>query len=400
MTVKSAVHKSRRGARRSAQVAAVNVSQTSAIMRALALTLLALSVFVFTACKKGEEKPVDTTASAQPAQQLSSADIARADTSRLAAGVLVTGSLRPADIVIVRAQVAGTLQRVRADRGTSVSQGQTLAVIEAAGVQSMAIGAKASVAAAKAAVALSQQKLDGAKVLHKAGAISDVDLKAAEADFESAQAQLASAVAQQATAGENASRATVVAPLTGVVSDRKVQDGEAVSVGAELFTVVNPRELELAANIPVDEAGAVKVGQSVRFTLAALPGEVFTGRVDRKDPIASEDTRQIGLYLRVPNPKGNIVAGQFASGRIMGNDNKAAIVVPVGAVREGSGKFWVLRLDQGKIERRDVTVGTRDEAAGLVVITSGLALGDQVITSPGLQIAAGTRITVATDTTR
>lgn len=400
MTVKPAVHKSRRVVRPAAKAAVATARSEISILRAVALTLLALSVITLTACKKADEKPVDTSAAAQPAQQLSTADVARADTSRLAAGVLVTGSLRPADVVVVRAQVSGTLQRLRADRGTSVSQGQTLAVIEAAGVQSQAIGAKASVAAAKAGLALSQQKLDAAKTLHKAGAISDVDLKAAEADFENAQAQLASATAQQATAGENAARATVTAPLTGVVSDRKVQDGEAVSAGDELFTIVNPRELELAANIPVDEAASVKVGQPVRFTLAALPGEVFTGRVDRKDPVASEDTRQIGLYLRVPNAKGNIIAGQFASGRIVANDAKAVIVVPIGAVREGSGKFWVLRLDNGKIERRDVTVGTRDEAAGLVVVTTGLALGDQVISAPGLLIAAGTRITVATDSAR
>ncbi|MEP6834997.1 MAG: efflux RND transporter periplasmic adaptor subunit [Gemmatimonas sp.] len=368
--------------------------------RALIATAFATGVVAFGACKKADEKPVDTAAAAQPAQQLSTADITRADTSRLAAGTLVTGTLHPADVVVVRAQLAGTLQRVRADRGTSVSRGQTLAVIEAVGVQSQAEGAKASVAAASAVLALAQKKLDGARMLHKAGAISDVDLKVAEADFASAQAQLASATAQSSTAGENAGRATVTAPLTGVISDRRIQDGEAVRVGDELFTIVNPRELELKADIPVDEAGAVKVGQSVRFTLAAMPGQVFTGRVDRKDPVASEDTRQVGLYLRVPNANGKIVAGQFASGRIVSGDAKAVVVVPVGAVREGSGKFWVLRIDNGKIERRDVTVGSRDEAAGLVVVTSGLAAGDQVITSPGLQIAAGTRITIASDSAR
>ncbi len=368
--------------------------------RTTAAATLALSALAFGACKKAEVKPVDTSAAAQPAQQLSTADIARADTSRLAAGVLVTGTLRPADVVVVRAQLSGTVHRVRADRGTSVSQGQTLAVIEALGVQSTAIGAKATVAAATAGLALSQKKLDAARTLHKAGAISDVDLKVAESDFASAQAQLASANAQLSAAGENAGRATVTSPLTGVVSDRKVEDGEAVTAGAELFTVVNPRELELAANVPVDEAGAVKVGQAVRFTLASLPGQVFTGRVNRKDPVASEDTRQIGLYLRVPNPKGNIVAGQFASGRIVSSDGKAVIVVPVGAVRETSGTFWVLRINNGAIERRDVTVGSRDDAAGVVVITSGLAAGDRVIASPGLQIAAGTRVTVAADSAR
>lgn len=360
----------------------------------------AIALLLLAACGKSNADTSDSASAAPRAQQLSPADVATADTSTLAAGVLVTGSLRPADVVIVRAQVSGTVERVRADRGTRVSEGQTLAMIQAAGVQSQALGAKAGVAAAKAGLALAQQKLDAATMLHKAGAISDVDLKAADAEFESAQAQLASATAQSAMAGENAARATVRSPLSGVVSDRKVQDGEAVSVGAELFTVVNVRELELAANVPVDEAAAVKVGQTVRFTLASMPSAIYTGRVDRKDPVANENSRQIGLYLRVPNPNGTIVAGQFATGRIVANDAKAVVVVPTGAVREGSGKFWVLRIDNGSIERRDVTVGTRDEAAGLVVITSGLAAGDRVITSPAMQLSAGTRVSIASDSAR
>ena len=367
--------------------------------QAKVLALIA-STALFAACGKDEAAKTDSATTGPVSQQLSTADVAVADTSTLAAGVLVTGSLRPSDIVVIRAQVAGTLQNLRVDRGSAVSAGQTLAVIQAEGVQSQAIGAKAAIAASRAGLALAQQKLEAARTLHKAGAISDIDLKTAEAEFESAQAQLASATAQSAAAGESASRATVKSPITGVVSDRKVQQGEAVSAGAELMTVVNPRELELAANVPVDEAAAVKVGQSVRFTLASLPGETFTGRVDRKDPVASEDTRQVGLYLRVANRNGNIVAGQFATGRIVANNAKAVVVVPVGAVRETSGKFWVLRLDNGKVARRDVTVGSRDEANGLVVITSGLVAGDRVIKAPSLTITSGTPFTIAADSGR
>lgn len=364
------------------------------------ISLLLGSALALAACGKGEAPKTDSATAGPPSQQLSSADIGVADTSTLAAGVLVTGSLRPADVVVVRAQISGTLQNLRVDRGSPVSAGQSLATIQAEGVQSQSLSARAAVAAARSGVALAQQKLDAARTLHKAGAISDVDLKAAEAEFENAQAQLAAATAQSAAAGENASRATVMSPISGVVSDRKVEQGEAVTAGAELMTVVNPRELELAANVPVDEAAAVKVGQSVRFTLASLPGETFTGRVDRKDPVASMDTRQIGLYLRVPNRNGNIVAGQFATGRIVSNNAKPVIVVPVGAVRETSGKFWVLRLSSGKVERRDVTVGARDEANGLVVITSGLAAGDRIIKAPSLTITSGTSVTIAADSGR
>src|SRR5690606_25683707 len=119
----------------------------------------------------------------------------------LTAGVVLTGSLQPYRIVDVRAQVAGTIQNLRVDRGNAVREGQPLATIQAEGILGQAEGARAGVAAAQANLALAEQQLESARTLHDAGAMSQLDFRAAQAGFESARAQLAAAEAQAVGAG-------------------------------------------------------------------------------------------------------------------------------------------------------------------------------------------------------
>ncbi|HRN52996.1 MAG TPA: efflux RND transporter periplasmic adaptor subunit, partial [Gemmatimonadaceae bacterium] len=140
-------------------------------------------------------------------------------------------------------------------------------------------GVRASVAAAEANVAVARTRRDASRRLYEAGAISKIDLENSEAAY-------AAAEAQAAAARESAGFTAVQSPIAGTVSDRRVESGTAVRVGDAMFTVVSTSELELAGRVPVDEAGAIRVGQDVRFTIDAFAGRTFTGRVARKDPIA------------------------------------------------------------------------------------------------------------------
>src|SRR5690606_13763425 len=127
---------------------------------------------------------------------------------------VLTGSLMPYRMVPVKAQVAGTVSEVRVDRGTRVRKGQVLATIDAEGIRGQA-------AAAEANLALATQRLESARILHEAGAMSDIDFNAAKAGYEAARAQAAAAA-------EQAVNTTIVAPIDGVVSVRQVETGEAV----------------------------------------------------------------------------------------------------------------------------------------------------------------------------
>ncbi|HEX6308492.1 MAG TPA: efflux RND transporter periplasmic adaptor subunit, partial [Longimicrobiales bacterium] len=264
-------------------------------MRAGRLALLLAGV---AACGDGGAEEVTDGARAPQAVVLQPTDIAVVQPTRIAGGVVLTGTLNPLRMVEVRAQVPGIVSRLAVDRGDPIRTGQLIAVIEAEGIRSAAAGARAQVSAAEANVALARQRLESARTLYERGAISQIDLQVAVAGYEAAQGQLAAARAQAASASESARRANITSPLSGEVSNRHVSQGEVVSPGDPLVTVVNTTQLELAGQVPVQSATRVQRGQRVEFTVDAYPGQVFEGEVARVEPTADPATRQVGVYLR------------------------------------------------------------------------------------------------------
>ncbi len=338
-----------------------------------------------------------TADDAAPAQAvlLSAADVIAARTADVGSTVLVSGALDPADVVRVRAQVAGTIRDLRVDRGSRVNRGQELARVEAQGVTSQAEGAKANVASADAALAVASQRLDAGKRLFAAGATSQIDLKSAEAGYNAALAQLAAARAMNASASEAAARTTIRSPLDGWVSERVVESGESVKSDDPVLTVVDPRMLELKGQVGAIDAARVHAGQAVTFTLDAMPTQTFRGTVARVDPVASAATRQVGVFVQLPNASGKIVAGQFAHGRIHTGAAARAVVVPVNAVRTSDASAYVLVVEGDVVHRRPVVTGARDEEAGVITITSGVKAGERVIVTAGVEMVDGTKVSTA-----
>jgi RND family efflux transporter MFP subunit len=374
-----------------------------------ALLALALpAALALGACSKGDDAAAGDsaaggsgTAAGVSALLLGPQDVAVAREGDVGAGITVSGPLEPKEAVTIRAQVGGTMRNLRVDRGSAVSRGQRLATIQAAGVQSQAAGAQAQVAAAQAGLAVARQRRDAAVKLRAAGAMSEIDMRSAVAQFEAAEAQVAAARAQAAGAGEAAGFTTIEAPISGIVSERFVEDGEAVSPGGQLLTVVNSRTLELEGQVGVAEAGRVRAGQAVTFTLDAMPDQEFTGRVARVDPVADPGTRQVGVYVELANAGGRIVGGQFARGRIAtGTSSVRGVLIPETAVLRASpqatsGRVFV--IEAGRLVAREVTLGARDESTGLVVAQSGVRAGEQLIAVPTSEVKEGTRVTLAAD---
>jgi RND family efflux transporter MFP subunit len=353
----------------------------------------ALLVLGAAACGGGEGQAAETDAPRQEnVTVLGPGDVAAAEMTQLAAGVALTGSLEPYRTAEVKAQVPGVVRGLTVDRGSSVGAGQVLARIEAQGIQSQAAGARSGVAAAEAQVSLARRQLESARTLFQAGAMSELDFRAAEAQFQAAQAQLAGARSNSAGASEAAGRTAVRAPFAGQVSVRTANEGEAVNVGQTLLTVVNSQFLELRGQVPVDQANQVRPGQPAEFTLVAFPGRTFTGTVARIDPVADAGTRQVGVTLRLQNP-GELIAGMFASGRVVTGGDRQALVVPAAAVRGQGADQHVFAVVGDSVVRRAVTLGARDDARGVVAVESGLSAGERVIVSPGV-VPAGQKVRV------
>jgi membrane fusion protein, multidrug efflux system len=345
---------------------------------------LALMMLMFAAaCGGGDDEGDAQTEEGRQAVVLQPTDIAIVQPTRITGGIILTGTLNPERIVEVRSQVPGIVSRLAVDRGDPIRTGQLIAVIEAEGIRSAAAGAAAQVSSAEANLALARQRLESARTLHERGAISSIDLQTAEAAYQAAQGQLAAARAQAASASESARRANITSPIGGEVSGRHVSQGEVVNPGDPLVTVVNTSELELAGQVPVQSAARVQRGQRVEFTVDAYPGQVFEGVVARVEPTADPATRQVGVYLRLPNPGNRIVGGVFATGRVLSQVTDSVLAVPAGAVRTQDAGTYVWLIDQNRLTRRPVVTGVRDDVTGQIEIVSGLSAGDRVLAVPG-----------------
>jgi RND family efflux transporter MFP subunit len=153
--------------------------------------------------------------------------------------------------------------------------------------------------------------------------------------------------------------------------------------------------MRLEAAIPAEQLGQVRVNAPVRFAVTGYPGRTFEGRVSNINPAADPQTRQVRLFVRIPNVGNQLVAGLFANGRVA-TDTRETLTVPANALDLRGLSPVVLRLKNGSAERVEVATGARDDATERVEITAGLAAGDTVLVGPALGISPGTPLKVST----
>jgi RND family efflux transporter MFP subunit len=311
----------------------------------------------------------------------------------ISSGPALSGTLRADREAQVRAEVGGTVLSVHADQGQAVGAGQVLARVDAAALREQYVSAQSAVRSAEQTVSVAARNVERSQSLNAAGALADRDLEAARNQLAGAQSQLAGARAQQAAAQRQLSRTSVRAPIAGVVAARPVNAGDVIAPGAPMFTVVDPGSMRLEGSVPAADLGQVRQGATVRFTVTGYPGQTFTGTVSRINPSADPVTRQVPVYVTIPNGGGTLVSGLFAEGRVQAQARQG-IAVPASAVDERGVQPSVLRLANGKAERVPVTLGARNAETDRVEITSGIGVGDTLLVGAALGTTPGTRVEV------
>ncbi len=361
-----------------------------------ALVLLGLSVVGAAGCSRGSA----AGSGVQPPTQIGPENIVVVTEGVLRTGPVISGTLAPIRNAQLRTQVSGSIVRIDAEQGQHVSDGQVLAEIDAAGLRDAELSARSAVTSAQTAADYAGRQAQRYDTLYKAGAVSSSDIETVVQQNAQAQAALANARARLVTAEKQLGYTVIRAPFGGVVADRDVSAGDVVQVGTLVFTVVDPSQLQLEASVPADQIAAVRVGQPVTFSLNGYGDRTFRGTVLRIRPIADPSTRQIEVYATLPNPNNALVAGLFASGRIV-SDSAHGLMVSLAAIDTRNLQPVVERVRQGRVERVDVQLGMRDGQANRVQIVAGVAAGDTLLRGAAQAIDPGTpvRVTPVTDTT-
>jgi len=192
----------------------------------------------------------------------------------------------------------------------------------------------------------------------------------------------------------------VVSPLDGVVALRDVNVGDLASDAAAskpIFRIVDNRILNLTVTVPSADSARVKVGQPLEFTVDALPGRTFTGRVMYINPEFSSVDRSLRVIAEVTNDGELLKGGLFAKGRIVTGQRDQVVQVPRAALSNWDmanrkANLFVVAGTTAKL--RPVETGT--VSGDLVEIVKGVVAGEQLVARGGFNLRDGDRVAVAT----
>jgi RND family efflux transporter MFP subunit len=363
-------------------------------LRASAILAMTAAVVTLAGCKRGEAG--DAKAEAAPAPTtVGTENVVVVTLAELASGPAISGNLQAAQEATVRAQIGGTVLETLVDEGSRVSNGTLLARIDDRTIRDQYLSARSAMTSAQSAADVAQRNLERNERLASAGAIADRDLETSRSQNVAAQSQLADAKARLTLQEKQLSDAQIRAPFAGIISSRKVNGGDVVQPGGEMFTVVDPTSMRLEAAVPASQLNSIKIGSPVLFSVSGYPDRSFTGKITRVNPVADPTTGQVRVVVSLPNVGNNLVGGLFAEGRVA-SERRNALVAPTGAVDVTGVKPFVIRLKDGKVERVEVELGLRDEESERVEIKSGLVKGDTLLTGAARGISPGTPVRVST----
>ncbi len=185
---------------------------------------------------------------------------------------------------------------------------------------------------------------------------------------------------------------TIRAPFSGIVAERIVSTGDYVTRGARVATVVRVDPMRVELTVPEQAVSLVKVGQPVKISVDAYPGETFAATVRYVSPSLRADQRALTVEAVAPNHDARLKPGLFATATVQQPVSVPALLVPATAVETVTGTSRVYVVKDGKVEERIVT---RGETVGtLVELTSGVVAGETVAAAPKGHLSDGVEVRV------
>jgi membrane fusion protein, multidrug efflux system len=379
--------------------------------------------FAIGGCSAGDAKTKDQST---PPPAVAVAAVAATE-QPIARFVRATGSLVAEEQADVAAEIAGRVIAAPIERGTPVAQGAELIRIAPAEADAQLKEAEANAAQIEARLGLTGNgTLDVNKVPEVQTAKASYDLAQSEfnriqslleqrvvsqSEFEQRRTQM-EATRQQYEAAKNAAaqqfqslqaaRARVAlarkavadtvvrSPFAGAVSQRLVSVGDYVTKGMKVAIVVRTNPLRVQLTVPEQFVSAVAAGSLVNFSVDAYPNRQFQGTVRFVSPALQAEQRALTVEAVVPNPRGELKPGFFATARVEQPTKTAGVLVPASAVQTSAGTSRVFVVNGDRAEERIVTIG--QTVGDQIEITKGLKAGERVATKNVARLTDGTKV--------
>ena len=380
-----------------------------------ALLLASLLTLLLCGCKKTANAPVGTATPQAGATTSESSQNPAIELEVVAPQAIAGAIVAPGKFLVSENRMAvigpvheGRLIRLYAGQGNTVKQGQKLADLQSPDIDDAEADYLKALAdyhnaqrTAQAEIKLAQSTYDRTKMLYEKTIAPGKNLLSAEHDLEVAKATSENTIAStkavltaarhrllilglkesEVDALANKPDLTTVfsltSPIAGIVVERNATVGATVSADTNLFKIIDISSLWIDANVFEKDIERVKMGQAVKVSVPAFPGETFSGRVILISSVVDPETRSIKVRTEVPNRGGKLKPDMFANVEIVTDLNHNAISIPQSAVLNDSGQALVFVATASGYEKRIVTTGIQRNDR--IEIRDGLKTGDKVV---------------------
>jgi membrane fusion protein (multidrug efflux system) len=367
-----------------------------------------LSLLAMEGCRGNA--PTQTTEKAAPAEP-QTVEVVKVAEEPLDVTLSLPGELTPYQTVALYSRVTGFVKSITVDRGSRVRAGQQLATLEAPELVAQRSEAQSKLQSAEAQLASIHAKADAnASTYEKLkaasatpGVVAGNDVVLAQKTVEADQSQIAAAVQNVEAARQALTSVSdiegylrITAPFSGVVTERHVHPGALVGptggpgTALPIVRIVESNRLRLVIPVPEAYTAGVTNGTSLTFTVAAYPGQTFTGVVSRISQAVDVATRTMAVELDVNNADGRLAPGTFTQVKWPVRRTAPSLLVPTGSVASTTGRTFVIRVRGGRTEWVDVTTGLT--SGPLVEVFGDLKPGDEIAARGTDELKAGASV--------
>lgn len=293
--------------------------------------------------------------------------------------VTVSGVIAPISSVALNSRLSGVLLSVRAEEGDLVRAGMALARIDVREIQAQLSAAEAAFEVAEAAFERAEQLRDRRVITLP--------------EYERERTAYAAARSQRDQLRTRLAYSAVETPITGVVTDKRVEAGDLVAPNTPLFTVADVSTLVVRVGVSELDVVHLSRGDVVTVALDAFPGRTLPGRIRRIFPAADPGTRLVPVEVALENADPAVARPGFLARVTFALGAQAdVLLIPASALMAGSGSEAVYVVDDDRAVRRSVSTGLHSQ--GRVEVVAGLREGERVITKGNTMLRDGMAVRI------
>jgi len=306
--------------------------------------------------------------------------------------IWATGRFEANEVVDISPEVAGRIQEMRFDEGDTVEEGDLIVKIEDSELRFALERARAELKRREADLQGAERALKRAHELYDRSIATEADLDEAQQLYDVARASVEQAKAEVGLAEKRLANTEIVAPLSGVLAERRYAVGELVQVGAPIFTLLQLSPIKLEIKVPERRIAELALGQEAEVTVDALGGAQYEGKIEYVSPSIDPLSKNLMVRLIVPNEDMILKPGMFARVSIDTGAHKNILAVPRDAILFVSEEAEVFVLDDGVARKRRLSLGA--DWREFVEVTAGVTEGDEVITAGQHVLKEGMKVNV------